>query len=79
MGMQVADMDSANIELEDANTQLEATANAAEQRFADLEQEVQKLQSMQSTLKVCHACPLSTWQMRLIVMMLVSPLAEQHP
>ena len=79
VGVQVADMDSANIELEDANTQLEATANAAEQRCADLEQEVQKLQSAQSTLKVCHACPLGTWRMRLLVMMLVSLLAEQHP
>lgn len=78
MGVQVADMDSANIELEDANTQLEATANAAEQRCADLQQEVQKLQSAQSTLKVCHACPLGTWQMKGFFMMLVSPLAEQH-
>ena len=51
--LQVADMDSANIELEDANTQLEASANAAEQRCAALEQEVQKLHSAQSTLKVC--------------------------
>lgn len=45
-------MDSANIELEDANTQLEASTNAAEQRCAALEQEVQKLHSAQSTLKV---------------------------
>ena len=46
-------MDSANIELEDANTQLEASTNAAEQRCAALVQEVQKLHSAQSTLKVC--------------------------
>ena len=52
--VQVADMDSANIELEDANTQLEASTNAAEQRCAALEQEVQKLHSVQSTLKVCN-------------------------
>ena len=45
-------MDSANLELEDANTQLEASANAAEQRCADLEQEVHKLHKAQSTLKV---------------------------
>ncbi len=64
-------MDSANIELEDANTQLEAIANAAEQRCADLQQEVQKMQSAQSTLKVCCTRPFGTWHIKACAVMLV--------
>ena len=66
-------MDSANLELEDANTQLEASANAAEQRCADLEQEVHRLHSAQSTLKVTGPIRTCHWLLNTSTMSYTSP------
>ena len=72
-------MDSANLELEDANTQLEASANAAEQRCADLEQEVHKLHNAQSTLKVTGPIRQYYWLLALFTMSNTSPcVCNQH-
>ena len=77
--LQVADMDCANLELEDANTQLEASANAAEQRCADLEQEVHKLHTAQSTLKVAGPIRQHQWPLTMSNMSYTNPcVCIQH-
>lgn len=48
---QVAEVDAANLELEDANTRLEALASAADEEKAALSQRLNSLQGTQDVLE----------------------------